>query len=154
MRLIVAGDRRAVILRHAADSWGVCERQCESYMALARAELQRAGKEQAPLALATAHHRLETIYREAMARNHYRTALAAAVELAKLHGCYNPQTLFAEVTVERGSEANWIAKLPEAEAVKLYEAMVAAQSTLPAVEWTEPAPVNGARFDPLEGGPA
>jgi hypothetical protein len=103
VRMLAAGQDRESILRDVAEKWGVRTRTCEGLLAAARRQMQASGAEEAAAARVWASARLSEVYRRAMERGHLRTALSAAIELAKLSGCFRTDTLPPiRVTLESG----------------------------------------------------
>jgi hypothetical protein len=90
VNLVVRGKSRADIVRIAAETWGIAERQTESYLAAAYLDLEQSAKFVARRELAKAMARLELIFNRAFEANRWRDALAAQMELIRLVGLDGP----------------------------------------------------------------
>tara|TARA_R100000152_G_scaffold7600_1_gene2962 strand:- start:2150 stop:2470 length:321 start_codon:yes stop_codon:yes gene_type:complete len=83
-RIIANGGRRSDCVRFAAENWGVGERTVDSYLNLARAELQRDWDIERPQMVADLLSQCSTLQMEARRAGQYHIALGAINTAAKL----------------------------------------------------------------------
>lgn len=83
-RIIASGGRRSDCLRHAAENWGVAERTCDEYLALARAQLKADWDIERPQMIADLLSQCSTLQMEARQAGQFHIALGAINTAAKL----------------------------------------------------------------------
>lgn len=88
-RLLCAGATRAQILRYGSDTWGLCDRQVEDYIAKARQTMIEAHKEAREDALALELARRNELLQAAWQQGKLFTALQIADSRARLLGLFN-----------------------------------------------------------------
>lgn len=85
--IIAKGGRRSDCVQYAAETWGVSERTCDSYLVTAREQLKADWDLQRPQMIADLLSQCSTLQREARAAQQYHIALGCintAAKLAKL----------------------------------------------------------------------
>ena len=82
--LLLRAHSRTQILRYAAETWQVSERQAELYMSRARQLMQLDAELERPQWLAAAVARLQDYEREARAKGNLSIAITALEDQAKL----------------------------------------------------------------------
>ena len=85
--LLLRAHSRTQILRYAAETWQVSERQAELYMSRARQLMQLDAELERPQWLAAAVARLQDYEREARAKGNLSIAIKALEDQAKLLRC-------------------------------------------------------------------
>jgi hypothetical protein len=83
-RIIANGGRRSDCVRHAAENWGVGERSCDKYLAVAREKLKADWDIERPQMVADLLSQCATLQQEARAAGHLHIALGAINTAAKL----------------------------------------------------------------------
>ena len=83
-RIIANGGRRSDCVRYAAENWGVSERTCENYLALARDQLKADWDIERPQMIADLLSQCSTLQIEARRAGQYHIALGAINTAAKL----------------------------------------------------------------------
>ena len=83
-RIIANGGRRSDCVRHAADNWGVGERSCDKYLAVARDQLKADWDLERPQMVADLLSQCATLQQEARAAGQLHIALGAINTAAKL----------------------------------------------------------------------
>ena len=83
-RIIANGGRRSDCVRHAAENWGVGERSCDKYLAMARDKLKADWDIERPQMVADLLSQCSTLQMEARAAGQLHIALGAINTAAKL----------------------------------------------------------------------
>ena len=83
-RIIANGGRRSDCVRFAADNWGVGERSCDKYLAMARDKLKADWDIERPQMVADLLSQCSTLQMEARAAGQLHIALGAINTAAKL----------------------------------------------------------------------
>jgi hypothetical protein len=83
-RIIANGGRRSDCLRYAAENWGVGERTCDDYLALARDQLKADWDIERPQMIADLLSQCSTLQIEARRAGQYHIALGAINTAARL----------------------------------------------------------------------
>jgi hypothetical protein len=83
-RIIANGGRRSDCLRYAAENWGVSERTCDDYLALARDQLKADWDIERPQMIADLLSQCSTLQIEARRAGQYHIALGAINTAARL----------------------------------------------------------------------
>jgi hypothetical protein len=83
-RIIANGGRRSVCVRFAAENWGVGERSCDKYLAMARDKLKADWDIERPQMVADLLSQCSTLQMEARRAGQYHIALGAINTAAKL----------------------------------------------------------------------
>jgi hypothetical protein len=83
-RIIANGGRRSDCLRHAAERWGVSDRTCDSYLALARDQIRADWDIERPQMIADLLSQCSTLQVEARQAGQFHIALGAINTAAKL----------------------------------------------------------------------
>ena len=73
-RIIANGGRRSDCVRHAAENWGVGERSCDKYLAVAREKLKADWDIERPQMVADLLSQCATLQQEASAAGHLHIA--------------------------------------------------------------------------------
>jgi hypothetical protein len=83
-RIIANGGRRSDCVRHASENWGVGERSCDKYLAMARDQLKADWDLERPQMVADLLSQCATLQQEARAAGQLHIALGAINTAAKL----------------------------------------------------------------------
>jgi hypothetical protein len=83
-RIIANGGRRSDCVRFAADNWGVGERSCDKYLAMARDKLKADWDIERPQMVADLLSQCATLQQEAREKGQLHIALGAINTAAKL----------------------------------------------------------------------
>jgi hypothetical protein len=83
-RIIASGGRRSDCVRYAAENWGVGERSCDKYLAIARDQLKADWDIERPQMIADLLSQCSTLQMEARRAGQYHIALGAINTAAKL----------------------------------------------------------------------
>lgn len=83
-RIIASGGRRSDCVRFAAENWGVSERSCDKYLAMARDKLKADWDIERPQMVADLLSQCSTLQMEARRAGQYHIALGAINTAAKL----------------------------------------------------------------------
>lgn len=99
-KLLCLGKERAEILQYSAGTWGVSERQVDTYISEATAQIQIANTEDLAAEKAMALARNRMIFGLAIKAEQYRNALNAQDQINKLLGLYAPEKKELSGTLE------------------------------------------------------
>jgi hypothetical protein len=83
-RIIANGGRRSDCVRYAAENWGVAERTCNDYLALARDQIKADWDIERPQMIADLLSQCSTLQVEARQAGQFHIALGAINTAAKL----------------------------------------------------------------------
>lgn len=83
-RIIANGGRRSDCLRYASENWGVSDRTCDEYLALARDQLRADWDIERPQMIADLLSQCSTLQLEARRAGQFHIALGAINTAAKL----------------------------------------------------------------------
>jgi len=83
-RIIASGGRRSDCIRYARENWGVGERSCDKYLAMARDKLKADWDIERPQMVADLLSQCSTLQMEARRAGQYHIALGAINTAAKL----------------------------------------------------------------------
>jgi hypothetical protein len=87
-QFILSGDEASDIVRRAAETWGIKQRQAENYIHMARAKIRAITEQVRPYLLAEHIAVRRDIRRRAREAGDLRAEIAAAQDEAKLFGLY------------------------------------------------------------------
>ncbi len=109
-QLVAEGADRRALIRYASETWGVCERVVDDYLAGARELLRAQAEEDAADAMARHLAMRRDLYQTARSGGDVRGALEVARDEAKLLGMYTDR-LQMDVTLESETLADTLALL-------------------------------------------
>lgn len=93
--LLINGNSREDIVQYSSENWNIGERQTDKYIHKAKELVEKSVKKNIDYDYAKAIRRYEDLYKLAIDRKDYRTAITANKEITALQGLFKQQLEFS-----------------------------------------------------------